>query len=70
METYLLYGTIAYIDPGTGSLILQILLAGIAGLGVLLKLFWARIKAVFAGSSSASNNVSEEKDQKESNEAK
>ena len=37
----------AYIDPGTGSMILQLLLAGVAGLGVLCKLFWHRITGFF-----------------------
>ncbi|HBK80257.1 MAG TPA: hypothetical protein DDZ83_11425 [Nitrospinae bacterium] len=32
----------AYIDPGAGSLILQVLLGGIAGVLVLLKTYWRR----------------------------
>ena len=39
---------IAYIDPGTGSLILQLLLGGIAGGWVMIKLFGKRI-AQFLG---------------------
>ena len=38
---------LAYIDPGTGSLILQILLGGVAGAWMILKLFGQRIKAFF-----------------------
>ena len=37
----------AYIDPGTGSMLLQGLLAGIAGAAVVLKLYWYRIKNFF-----------------------
>jgi len=37
----------AYLDPATGSILLQGLLAGIAGLTVVLRLYWARIKAFF-----------------------
>lgn len=33
----------AYIDPGTGSLLLQMLLAAIAGAFVTIKLYWYRI---------------------------
>jgi len=33
----------AYLDPGTGSMLLQLLLGGLAGLAVILKLFWHRI---------------------------
>jgi hypothetical protein len=35
----------AYLDPGTGSMLLQVVLGGIAALGVALKLFWYRIIA-------------------------
>jgi len=37
---------LAYIDPGTGSLILQILLGGVAGIWMILKLFGHRIKTL------------------------
>jgi hypothetical protein len=37
----------AYLDPTTGSILLQGLLAGVAGLTVVLRLYWARIKAFF-----------------------
>ena len=39
----------AYIDAGTGSLILQVLLGGLAGVAVAWRLFWHRIKAFFGG---------------------
>ena len=38
----------AYIDPGAGSVALQWLLAGLAGAGVFLRLFWRRLKARFS----------------------
>jgi len=34
----------AYMDPGTGSMVLQVLLGGVAGLLVVLKLYWRNIK--------------------------
>lgn len=37
----------AYLDPTTGSILLQGLLAGVAGLSVVLRLYWFRIKAFF-----------------------
>ena len=37
----------AYLDPGSGSLLLQILLGGLAGIGVLAKLYWHRIREFF-----------------------
>jgi hypothetical protein len=37
----------AYLDPGTGSMLLQGLLGGIAGGAVIVKIYWARIKSFF-----------------------
>ncbi len=37
----------AYMDPGSGSLLLQIILGGLAGLAVAGKLFWHRILVMF-----------------------
>ena len=33
----------AYVDPGSGGMIVQLLLGGVAGVAVLLKLFWHRL---------------------------
>ena len=38
-----------YLDPGSGSLIAQLLAAGVLGAGVLIKVFWSKIKAFFSG---------------------
>jgi hypothetical protein len=35
--------TLAYLDPGTSSMILQMIAGGLAAVGVTLKLFWGRI---------------------------
>ncbi len=35
----------AYLDPGSGSMLLQVILGGIAGIFVTLKLYWHRIMA-------------------------
>jgi hypothetical protein len=37
----------AYLDPGTGSILLQMLLGGVAGGLVVIRLYWARIKGWF-----------------------
>ncbi len=36
-----------YMDPGSGSLLLQIILGGLAGLAVAGKLFWHRLTSLF-----------------------
>ena len=38
---------LAYIDPSAGGLLIQILLGGIAGIGVLVKLYWGKITKLF-----------------------
>lgn len=35
--------TYAYLDPGSGSMMLQLLLGGAAGLGVMLKMYWRQM---------------------------
>jgi hypothetical protein len=32
----------AYVDPGSGGMMMQLLLGGVAGLTVLLRLYWQR----------------------------
>jgi len=43
----------AYIDPGTGSYVVQIIIAAIVGGGFALKIFWRRIadavRSLFSG---------------------
>ncbi len=51
----------AYLDPGSGSMVLQLLVAGVAGLGVGLKFFWGRIAAYFRRSASSQGDVSADK---------
>jgi len=36
-----------YLDPGSGSMVLQVLLGGAAALIVILKLYWRRLLSVF-----------------------
>jgi hypothetical protein len=38
----------AYLDPATGSMILQGILAGIAAVGVSIGIFWRRLKLIFS----------------------
>jgi hypothetical protein len=35
----------AYLDPGSGSMLLQVILGGVAAVGVVCKMYWYRIKA-------------------------
>ena len=37
----------AYLDPGSGSMLLQLLLGGFAAVGVVAKLYWHRVTSFF-----------------------
>ena len=50
----------AYLDPGTGSYILQILIAGLFGALFMLKMFWGRIVGFFSKGSSKSEATIQE----------
>jgi len=51
----------AYLDPGTGSALLQVILGGTAAVAVALKMFWNNIAAFFTfGKRSAKKNPPEE----------
>ncbi len=39
--------TEAYLDPGTGSMLLQVILGGIAAVGVAIKLYWHKLRVAF-----------------------
>jgi len=47
----------AYLDPGSGSMVLQLLLGGLAGLAVFLKLFWRKLTGML-GLGKGKNNSS------------
>jgi hypothetical protein len=42
-----------YLDPGTGSLIVQATIAAVVGIGTAMKLYWGRIREVFSRASRA-----------------
>lgn len=50
----------AYIDPGTGSMILQLLLGGVAGALVVGKLYWHKLLALFRHGSKTSQKEAKE----------
>ena len=37
----------AYLDPGTGSMLLQVILGGVAAIGVAIKLYWHKLRVAF-----------------------
>jgi hypothetical protein len=51
---------LAYLDPGTGSYIIQLLIAGLMGGLFLLKTYWGKIKALFTKESPVEEISSED----------
>jgi hypothetical protein len=49
----------AYLDAGSGSMLIQLLFGGTAGLVVLVKLYWRRVLSLFGRGDAAANAVSE-----------
>jgi len=39
----------AYLDPGSGSFIIQLIIAGVVGAGFLLRGYWSKIVKFFRG---------------------
>ena len=44
---FVMADTEAYLDPGTGSMLLQVILGGVAAVGVAIKLYWHKLRAAF-----------------------
>jgi hypothetical protein len=44
------FNVAAYLDPGTGSMMLQVILGGIAAIGVAIKLYWHKLRVFFGAS--------------------
>jgi len=47
----------AYLDPGSGSMLVQLLLGGVAGAAVIMKLGWERFKDMFRSSSTKEHDT-------------
>jgi|TARA_B110000259_G_scaffold174681_1_gene209239 hypothetical protein len=48
VDIFVYSNAFAYIDPGTGSIILQGLIAGIAAAGATISIYWTKIKSFFS----------------------
>jgi hypothetical protein len=40
---------LSYLDPGSGSFMIQALVAALAGIAVTLRTYWSRIRSFFGG---------------------
>ena len=53
---------LAYLDPGSGSFLLQLLIAALLGVGIALRASWSRIKGYFGIKSDEADEDAEEED--------
>jgi hypothetical protein len=51
-----------YLDPGSGSFLLQLLIAGIAGLGIFIGAQWSKVKAFLTGKKVVKEDEEDEND--------
>jgi hypothetical protein len=58
----MLFSPLPYLDPGSGSIIIQILIASLLGLGIALRVSWSRIKTLFGGKAKSEDQDDETKD--------
>jgi hypothetical protein len=52
-----------YLDPGSGSFLIQLLIAGLAGAGIAIAASWGRIKRLFKKDRRDSADGDEDDDQ-------
>ncbi len=45
------YTPLPYLDPGSGSILIQLAVAALLGAGLFFRSQWAKIKSLFGGSS-------------------
>ena len=43
------FAPLPYLDPGSGSFLIQLLIATLLGLGIALRASWGKIKGLFGG---------------------
>lgn len=49
-----------YLDPGSGSILLQLLLAALLGAGVILRSQWSKIKTLFKRKDASDEDADDE----------
>ena len=51
---------LAYLDPGSGSFLIQLLIAALLGVGIALRASWGKIKGLFGIKSEVDENDEDE----------
>lgn len=58
----MLFSPHPYLDPGSGSFIIQILIASLLGIGLAVRTYWSKIKARFGKQAPADEDKDDEQD--------
>jgi len=45
--SYFIADAYAYIDPGTGTIIIQVIIGALVGVGITVKIYWYKLKEKF-----------------------
>ena len=51
---------LAYLDPGSGSFLIQLLIAALLGAGIALRASWGKIKGIFGIKSEVDEDAEDE----------
>ena len=54
---------LAYVDPGVGATVMQLVLAGVVGIGALVKMRWEKVKSLFSRGSSGDTETTSDAEQ-------
>ena len=52
-----------YLDPGSGSFLIQLLIAGLAGAGIAIAVSWSKIKRLFNKNKKTEMHANEDDEQ-------
>ena len=55
-----IYIPLAYLDPGTGSIVIQAVVGGLLGGMLVVKLFWKKIVSLFKGGKTQTESRSDQ----------
>ena len=66
METIMYFpvflSVLPYLDPGSGSILVQVVIAAVIGIGIFVRSQWANIKKLFGGKSSKPSDPASDED--------
>ena len=49
VTSYFVSDAYAYLDPGTGSVVIQAIIGALVGIGITLKIYWYKLKEKITG---------------------